>query len=201
MQPTGFPEEAFSTRFTTYVLLMDSFAADTVEGTSRSPIFSWFGSSLAGLPSIRAFGGVQGFTRTAWRLMDRHNVNFAAYYLTNRWISVRLDALSSLVVLAVGSLAVMMRSELALALSSLSLSYTLQMTGFLQMCIRLATETESNLTAVERLKDYEDDLPSEVGDFSLCVCVQCGVFVERDLCESCVFGLWLEPPSLNRELG
>lgn len=132
-----------------------------LEGTSRSPIFSWFSSSLAGLPSIRAFGRTKDFTATSRRLMDQHIASFSTYILSSRWLSLRLDALSALVVLLVGWLAVMLRDSLDLALSSLSLSYTLQLTGFLQMAVRLAAEAESNMTAVERLKEYEDHLPSE----------------------------------------
>lgn len=155
-----------------------------VESTSRSPIFSWFGSSLAGLPSIRAFGRVQSFTEISRRMLDEHLVSFSNYNIVQRWLSLRLDALSASVVLLVGWLAVMLRDNLSLTLSSLSLSYTLQLTGFLQMSVRLASETESNLTAVERLKQYEDTLPLEVshdfvrrGDLLGLVC--CRLFGSR----------------------
>jgi len=62
---------------------------------ARSPLFSHFGAALGGLTSIRAYGAENSFRTEALRRIDKYTRPARAYYLLNRWISVRVDGLGT----------------------------------------------------------------------------------------------------------
>eukprot|EP01036_Dinobryon_divergens_P046819 gene46819-62643_t len=115
-----------------------------LEGVSRSPLYSLFEETLQGLSSIRA------------------------YNRSNRWLSIRLDLLCTVIILAVGVLAVVLADNHRAGqgggvdenLVGLALLYSMQLTGLLQYTVRLVTECENNMTSVERLLAYTS-IPSE----------------------------------------
>ena len=42
-----------------------------------------------------------------------------------------------------------------------TLSYALNVTGSMNMLVRMTSEVETNMVSVERVKEYEEDLPQE----------------------------------------
>ena len=131
-----------------------------LEGKTRSPIFSSFGETLQGLQSIRAYGLSEEFIRENERRVDVNSRVFLTGYLTERWLSIRLEVCSFLVVFAVALLTSNLRGAINPTLAGLTLMYALQMTGILQWTVRLSIQTENTMTAVERLNAF-DELPQE----------------------------------------
>ena len=131
-----------------------------LEGKTRSPIFSSFGETLQGLQVIRAYGLSDDFIRENERRVDVNSRVFLMGYLTERWLSIRLEVCSFLVILAVALLTSNLRGAINPTLAGLTLNYALQMTGLLQLTVRLSIQSEGAMTAVERLNAF-DDLPQE----------------------------------------
>ena len=131
-----------------------------LEGTTRSPIFSSFGETLQGLQVIRAYGLSEDFIRENERRVDVNSRVFLTGYLAERWLSIRLEVCSFLVIFAVALLTSNIRGSINPTLAGLTLLYALQMSGLLQWTVRLSIQTENTMTAVERLTAF-DELPQE----------------------------------------
>ena len=71
----------------------------------------------------------------------------------HRWIAVRLETLGSLVIFASAIFAVTGRETISPAIAGLSVSYALQVTQLLNFLVRLLTELETNIIAVERMNE------------------------------------------------
>ena len=67
-----------------------------LESVSRSPVISLFEETLRGLDSIRGYGMSQTFVKELENRMDINNSAYWFYYISGRWLSVRLDGLSCL---------------------------------------------------------------------------------------------------------
>ena len=131
-----------------------------IEGITRSPIFSTFGETLLGLPTIRAYRCEEAFIQKQRAAIRSNNKIYQAFYLSSRWLSLRLDLISNFLVLGVGLFGVGFRGGLDPALIGLAMLYTLQFLGLLQWAVRVSVDTENSMTSVERLSHYHN-LPSE----------------------------------------
>ena len=107
------------------------------ESITKSPIFALFSETLNGLPVIRAYG-LSGVFAAANE--ERISDNVSAWYTLrscDRWLSIRLETLGNVVVLAAALLAVgttisVSRQEgSSSGLAGFSLSYAMALTGLL----------------------------------------------------------------------
>jgi len=127
-----------------------------IESVSRSPIYSHFLETINGTSTIRAFSQQQRFIRDNF---DRTDENQVAYYLSissNRWLAVRLEFLGNCMILFAGLFAVISRHKIMSGLVGMSLTYSLEITGTLNWLVRMTSELETNLVAVERVKEYSE---------------------------------------------
>ncbi|CAI5456759.1 unnamed protein product [Caenorhabditis angaria] len=127
-----------------------------LESASRSPIYSHFQESIQGVSSIRAYGVTDRFIRESQNRVDE---NLATYYpsiVANRWLAVRLELVGNLIVLSSALFAVLFRDSpgLSAGLVGLSVSYALNITQTLNWAVRMTSELETNIVAVERIKEY-----------------------------------------------
>ena len=82
-----------------------------IESISRSPIFSSFGETLSGLSTIRAFGLQRAFADAHRRLVAANNRSFFVSWMSSRWLALRLDYVSALVLVTSSLLAVALRDQ------------------------------------------------------------------------------------------
>ncbi|KAH7704576.1 multi drug resistance-associated protein [Aphelenchoides avenae] len=134
-----------------------------LESTTRSPIYSHFQESIQGASSIRAYQCVDRFLLESQRRVD---YNLLAYYpsiVANRWLAVRLELVGNFIVLCSALFAALFRdtSGVTAGLVGLSVSYALNVTQTLNWAVRMTSELETNIVAVERIKEYTDDTPNE----------------------------------------
>uniref|UniRef100_A0A8C9STI9 ATP binding cassette subfamily C member 12 n=1 Tax=Scleropages formosus TaxID=113540 RepID=A0A8C9STI9_SCLFO len=121
-----------------------------MENISRSPWISLTMSTIQGLSTIHAYNKSEEF-----KIMIDINANhFALFHSGTRWLSFRLDFLSSIVSLLVALFAVLSPDSISPSMRGLALSYTIQLTGMLQYVVRLSTELEAKFTSVERMQEY-----------------------------------------------
>uniref|UniRef100_A0A7E4W3Z9 ABC-type glutathione-S-conjugate transporter n=1 Tax=Panagrellus redivivus TaxID=6233 RepID=A0A7E4W3Z9_PANRE len=128
-----------------------------LEATTRSPIYSHFQESIQGATSIRAFRSIDHFILESQKRID---TNLEAYYpsiVANRWLAVRLELVGSCIVLFSALLAVLFRDDgVTPGLVGLSVSYAFNITQTLNWAVRMTSELETNIVAVERIKEYSD---------------------------------------------
>lgn len=130
---------------------------------SRSPIFAHFQESLTGVDTIAAYRQTERFNK-----INNANVDFNMRSLfmlrsINRWLSVRLQLIGSLVVWSSSSLLVYKTttsSPVGAGMAGFVMSYALQVTDTFKKMVRMSAEVEANIVSVERCLEYSK-LPME----------------------------------------
>ncbi|KAI0709575.1 P-loop containing nucleoside triphosphate hydrolase protein [Cerioporus squamosus] len=62
---------------------------------AKAPVLGHFGSAIAGLVSIRAYGAQEAFKAESYARMDRYNRAGLTYEALNRWVTIRVDILGA----------------------------------------------------------------------------------------------------------
>jgi ATP-binding cassette subfamily C (CFTR/MRP) protein 1 len=145
-----------------------------LDSVSRSPIFAHFQETLGGVATIRAYRQMERFIKENRRRIDE---NLRAYYpwiSLNRWLAFRLETvgkyhtiptswqcvdrhlIGSIFILSATFMAVLTTvttGNITAGLVGLSVTYALSVTQALNWCVRMSCEIESNIVAMERIKE------------------------------------------------
>lgn len=88
---------------------------------------------------------------------DKVDFNQVCYYpsiISNRWLAIRLEMVGNLIILFAAIFAVLGRNDMSPGLVGLSVSYAMQVTQTLNWLVRMTSDVETNIVAVERIKEY-----------------------------------------------
>ncbi|KAK3096260.1 hypothetical protein FSP39_025059 [Pinctada imbricata] len=132
-----------------------------LDSSTRSPMISHMQMSVQGMSIIHAFNRTTEFRDKFHHLVNRNSVPFFLFYSSNRWLAVRLDFLSIVVIAITGVLVIIPSSGIDTTMAGMALAFAIQLTGLFQFTIRMAIETEARFTSVERLIYYNRSAPSE----------------------------------------
>ncbi|XP_012682680.2 multidrug resistance-associated protein 1 isoform X2 [Clupea harengus] len=127
-----------------------------LESVSRSPVYTHFNETLLGTSVIRAFGEQQRFIRESDSRVDHNQKAYYPGIVANRWLAVRLEFVGNCIVIFAALFAVIARDNLSPGLMGLAISYALQVTASLNWLVRMSSELETNIVAVEKVKEYGD---------------------------------------------
>ncbi|KAG8000099.1 Canalicular multispecific organic anion transporter 1 [Nibea albiflora] len=127
-----------------------------LDSVSRSPIYSHFSETVSGLSVIRAYGHQERFLKHNEITIDENLKSVYPWIVSNRWLAIRLEFLGNLVVFFAALLAVISRDSLDSGLVGLSISYALNVTQTLNWLVRMSSELETNIVAVERVSEYSE---------------------------------------------
>ncbi|XP_064629834.1 multidrug resistance-associated protein 1-like isoform X2 [Lineus longissimus] len=136
-----------------------------IDSIKRSPVYSHFGETVTGAPSIRAYGRNEEFIIKADKLNDDNNMAYFPNISSTRWLSMWLDFMGALVVLAASMFAVAARDTIGAGTVGLSISYALSITGILTRTVTTTCDMESSIVSVERVQEYtevESEAPWEI---------------------------------------
>lgn len=86
--------------------------------------------------------------------VDHNQVSYFPSIVSNRWLAIRLEFIGNIIIFFAALFAVLGRDSLSSGLVGLSVSYSLQITMALNMLVRWTSDVETNIVAVERLKEY-----------------------------------------------
>lgn len=89
--------------------------------------------------------------------MDFNQVCYYPSIIANRWLAVRLEMVGNLLILFSALFAVLSSRQdggMSAGLAGLSVSYALQITQALNWLVRMTSDVETNIVAVERIKEY-----------------------------------------------
>ncbi|CAI9724597.1 resistance-associated 1-like isoform X1 [Octopus vulgaris] len=131
-----------------------------LESVNRSPIFSHFGETVSGATSIRAFNKQNDFIKESEKRVDDYNITYYPSLVINRWLAFRTGFMSDLIVFFSAVFSVTNRDSLTPGSVGLAITYALSITQTLNWFVRMTSEFETNIVAVERIKEYSE-IPTE----------------------------------------
>lgn len=134
----------------------------------RSPIFSHFGETLEGVSIIRAFRAERQFVDASMAKLEKNLRSYYANVSSNRWLAVRLEAIGTGFVVMAALLAVLRSGNgLSAGEGGLALTYALNITQVLNWFVRMSSDREAQIVAVERVVEYgavEGEAPAVVAE-------------------------------------
>ena len=122
---------------------------------------------ISGLTTIRAYDARDRFIRDNTQKVDNNHKAFFLLWLSNRWLSLRLDLISSFVVF-LAALFCLTTPGLDAGMSGLAIVYALGFADTLMWTVRGHALMEMDMNSVERVEDYLS-LPQEPTSGSLVV--------------------------------
>uniref|UniRef100_A0A8C5PJK7 Canalicular multispecific organic anion transporter 1 n=1 Tax=Leptobrachium leishanense TaxID=445787 RepID=A0A8C5PJK7_9ANUR len=125
-----------------------------LDSVTRSPIYSHFGETVSGLSVIRAYGHQQRFLQHNEDTIDINQKSFYSWIVSNRWLAIRLEFVGNLTVFFAALFAVLARGTVDSGTVGLSISSALNITQTLNWLVRMTSELETNIVAVERVDEY-----------------------------------------------
>ena len=132
-----------------------------LDSISKSPIYTAFSEALNGCATIQAYGANARFEASNRSKMDFNlRANFISL-IANRWLSVRLEFFSNVLLAATALLAVVLsfgddeaQAAQRATMAGLALTYAPGLTDTLSFLIRQFTQFETQMVSVERLLNY-----------------------------------------------
>ncbi|XP_061243086.1 ATP-binding cassette sub-family C member 11 isoform X2 [Bos javanicus] len=121
---------------------------------SCSPLFSHILTTLQGLSSIHVYGKTEEFINEFKKLTDVQNNYLLMFMSSMRWVALRLEVMTNLVTLVVALFLVFGLSSVSHSYKAMALSLVLQLASNFQASVRIGSEAEACLTAVERILQY-----------------------------------------------
>lgn len=129
----------------------------------QSPIFTDFSQMLSGTTTIRAYGKQLKFFQNNQRNFDKYNAMFSAIQQANFWLGLRLDVLGGSIGAFIGAVALATNKYdfIPAGWVGLALSYSVEVTAFLKMGVRMIATVEAEMNSVERVLQYTKNIDSE----------------------------------------
>lgn len=130
--------------------------------SSQSPVFSQFNDDMAGIQIIRARKGIaKSFGNLlAERLRPFNRANETNYNL-NRWVGLRIDFVTALVMCCAGAIAISKVGLIPAGLVGFSLTNASSLSSTILYLVRLANELEVELQSFHRVREYASLEPEE----------------------------------------
>ncbi|KAI8328920.1 hypothetical protein BC941DRAFT_444086 [Chlamydoabsidia padenii] len=125
-----------------------------LNSVSRTPIYSLFSESLAGVTTIRAFGRQHKFVLTMYDKLDSYVAPFYLLWMTNRWLYCRMEFTGAFVTLSVGAFILLNIDHIDAGMAGISLFYAYTFLMNVYWFIRQYTQVEMDLNSVERVQEY-----------------------------------------------
>ncbi|KAM9618308.1 ATP-binding cassette sub-family C member 2 isoform 1-T1 [Trichechus inunguis] len=125
-----------------------------LDAVTRSPIYTHFSETVSGLPVIRALGHQQRFLKLNEVGVDTNQKCVFSWIVSNRWLAFRLELVGNLIVFFASLLMVIYRDTLSGDTVGFVLSNALNITQTLNWLVRMTSEMETNIVAVERINEY-----------------------------------------------
>lgn len=133
--------------------------------SSQSPVFSQFADDMAGIQVIRARKDMaQNFGNLLAERLRPYNRATETNYNLNRWVSLRIDFVTAVVMVFAGSIAIANIGLIPAGLVGFSLTSANGLSQSILYFVRMANELEIELQSFHRVKEYASLEPEEKTD-------------------------------------
>lgn len=132
-----------------------------LESIAKSPIFEQFGSTLAGIGTIRAFAKTEIYVDRMMEKIDAYSRCYWHLWLLNRWMSLWLDLSGAVFTTMVAT--IIIYADIDASLAGFALSFALQYSGAVTAITRFYANVELSMNAVERVIEWSK-MPIEPQD-------------------------------------
>ena len=133
-----------------------------LESTLKSPIYEYFGSTLVGIGTIRAFDKVGTYIDRMYAKVDNHAAAFWHLWLFNRWMSFRLNVAGA-IFSTITAFLIISIAGIDAPLAGFALAFSLSYSSALTWCLRQYANIELAMNAAERVVEYSS-IPIEKQD-------------------------------------
>ncbi|KAJ2681971.1 hypothetical protein IWW39_006179, partial [Coemansia spiralis] len=132
-----------------------------LDSTTRSPIYASFQEMLVGVATIRAYGMSERFMAENLRKIDANQRCYYPSVSLYRWLAVRMEFMSVLIVFATTMLGVasLLTGKGDAGLVGLSISYAMQSTQQINWMLRMECDLENSMCNYVRIQEYEQLAP------------------------------------------
>ncbi|TFK92526.1 multidrug resistance-associated ABC transporter [Polyporus arcularius HHB13444] len=134
-----------------------------LDSVTRSPLYSIYGETIAGVAVLRAFGASSKFLRDMLRCADTNSNPYYWMWGVNRWLSARFNLLSSAVI-GITALVAVLTPSVDASLAGFALAFATSLLSDLLFLVRRFVGLEQSMVAVERVKEFSE-LPREPPEF------------------------------------
>lgn len=130
--------------------------------SSQSPVFSQFNDDMAGIQIIRARKGIaKSFGNLLAERLRPFNRASETNYNLNRWVGLRIDFVTALVMSCAGAIAISKVGLIPAGLVGFSLTNASGLSSTILYLVRLANELEVELQSFHRVREYASLEPEE----------------------------------------
>ncbi|KAF0698943.1 Aste57867_10465 [Aphanomyces stellatus] len=125
-----------------------------LDSTTKSPLVNLISEILSGLSTIRAFAMTPTFQARARAALDHNQTYYTIHFMASRWLQMRLDWLSAVIITGVSFLVVASKDSIGVTAAGLALTYASQLSSLLSRAVQGHSKLESIMTCAERLHEY-----------------------------------------------
>ncbi|TFK92734.1 P-loop containing nucleoside triphosphate hydrolase protein [Polyporus arcularius HHB13444] len=120
---------------------------------AKAPVLGHFGSAIAGLVSIRAYGAQEAFKAESYARMDRYNRAGLTYEALNRWVTIRVDILGT-ALSAVLAAYLTYRATLSASNAGFAMVMAVGFSSFILGWLRMFNDFQVTGYSLERIQQY-----------------------------------------------
>ena len=129
-----------------------------LESVTKSPILEIFGTTLAGIGTIRAFDKTEDYIQQMFTRIDAHARATWHIWLFNRWVALQLNIIGSIFATAVAAFVAF--SGIDASLAGFALGFALQYSSAIVWATRFYSQVDLSMNSIERVREYSH-LPIE----------------------------------------
>ncbi|QPC67918.1 hypothetical protein HYE67_010149 [Fusarium culmorum] len=128
---------------------------------AKSPLYALFTETVTGLATLRAFGWRDALEKKHHELLDRSQRPFYLLYAVQRWLTLVLDMIVTVIAVLVVVLVTQLRGKLPAGLIGVALVNIIQFSQHLKLLMTFWTTLETHIGAISRIKSFTSDTASE----------------------------------------
>ncbi|KAI6869239.1 P-loop containing nucleoside triphosphate hydrolase protein [Hortaea werneckii] len=147
--------------FTQRLYLKTSRRLRLLDIEAKAPLLAYHIETLSGLPTIRAFGFEQEAMKRTNRLLEASQQPFYLLLCVQRWLGFVLDSIIACLVILIVVFALKVGSSASAGLTGAALVTVIACNQTLANLVESWTMMETCLGAVQRIKEFSDQKPSQ----------------------------------------
>lgn len=128
---------------------------------AKSPLYSHFMETIAGLVTIRAFSWQDDLIRVNERSLDSSQRPFYLLYMIQRWLNLVLDLMTSGLAIVLTAVAIATKGSSGTGFAGIALYNIMTLSNAMRAAVNVWTILETSIGAVSRIRNFQEQTASE----------------------------------------